>query len=300
MPELTEPKVFIIILNWNGKKDTIECLNSLKSLKYSNFEIVVVDNASSDGSVSAIKDQFPEITLLQNTTNLGYAGGNNIGLRYAMTHEVAYAWILNNDTVVHKDALGSLVEKIKSDQNIGMCGSRLIYYHDRQTIQALGGGVYNKWFGTTAHVGANEPATTDFSEEEIERKLDYIVGASMLVSDRFLEEVGLISEDYFLYYEELDWALRGKDKFRLGYADKSLVYHKEGASVKGDNLTLNKKSRLSDYYQIKNRLKFTWKFYPYHLPTVYLSVFYSMLNRIKRRQWKRIPMILKICITFNK
>ncbi|MGK7371041.1 MAG: hypothetical protein ACNS64_12575, partial [Candidatus Halalkalibacterium sp. M3_1C_030] len=208
--------------------------------------------------------------------------------------------ILNNDTVVDKNALGSLVKKMKIDGSIGICGSRLVYYHDRETIQALGGGRYNKWLGTTKHIGANEPASTDFAEEEIERRLDYIVGASMLVSKPFLEEVGLLSEDYFLYYEELDWAIRGKETFRLGYADNSLVFHKEGASIKGNNVNLNSKSRLSDYYQIKNRLKFTWKFYPHFLPVVYLTVFYSILNRIKRKQWKRIPMIIKICFTFNK
>lgn len=300
MPALIEPKVHIIILNWNGKEDTIECLHSLRALDYPNFEIVVVDNASTDGSTAEIKDKFPGITLLESEINLGYAGGNNIGLRYALKHETDYVWILNNDTLVDKNALGSLLAKMKGDQSIGICGSRLIYNHDRETIQALGGGTYNKWLGITAHIGANEPASAEFSEKEVERQLDYIVGASMLVSDRFLEEVGLLSEDYFLYYEELDWALRGKEKFSLGYADKSLVYHKEGASIKGNNLKLNSKSRLSDYYQIKNRLKFTWKFYPHFLPFVYLTVFYSILNRIKRKQWKRIPMILRICFTFNK
>ncbi|MGK7368687.1 MAG: glycosyltransferase family 2 protein, partial [Candidatus Halalkalibacterium sp. M3_1C_030] len=139
MPALTEPKVHIIILNWNGKEDTIECLNSLKALEYPNFEIVVVDNASSDGSVSEIKDKFPETTLLESEINRGYAGGNNIGLRYALNHDSDYAWILNNDTVVDKNALGSLVKKMKIDGSIGICGSRLVYYHDRETIQALGG-----------------------------------------------------------------------------------------------------------------------------------------------------------------
>jgi len=300
MSELTEPKVHIIILNWNGKEDTIECLKSIKGLRYSNYETVVIDNASTDGSVSEIEHTFPGITLLESEINRGYAGGNNIGLRYALDHDADYVWILNNDTIVHENALGSLIEKIEADSSIGICGSRLIYYHDRETIQALGGGTYNKWLGTTAHVGANEPASIHFNEKEIERRLDYIVGASMLVSDQFLKEVGLLSEDYFLYYEELDWSLRAKGTFKLGYADSSLVYHKEGASIKGNNVKLNSKSRLSDYYQIKNRLKFTWKFYPQFLPVVYLTVFYSMLNRIKRKQWKRIPMILNICFTFNK
>ena len=294
------PRVHIVLLNWNGWQDTIECLGSLEDLEYPNFEITVVDNASTDGSVRKIKERYPGITLIENESNLGYAGGNNIGLRYALEHNADYVWLLNNDTVVHKDALISLIDRMRKSSSIGICGSRLIYYHDRETIQALGGGVYNKWLGTTEHVGANKPVNIDCDEHRIEQQLDYIVGASMLVSRQFLKEVGLLSEDYFLYYEELDWAMRGREKFKPGFAYDSIVYHKEGASIKATNRQLNAKSRLSDYYQIKNRLKFTFKFYPHLLPFVYLTMFYTIFNRMKRNQWNRIPMILKLCFTFNR
>lgn len=294
------PRVHIVLLNWNGWQDTIECLKSLENLEYPNFEIVVVDNASTDDSVREIKERYPGINLLESESNLGYAGGNNIGLRYALEHDTDYVWLLNNDTVVHKDALSSLIDKMREKPSAGICGSRLIYYHDRDTIQALGGGIYNKWLGTTEHICANKPASKDYDEHRIEQQLDYIVGASMLVSRQFLEEVGLLSEDYFLYYEELDWATRGREKFKLGFAHNSIVYHKEGASIEATNRQLNTKSRLSDFYQIKNRLKFTFKFYPHLLPFVYLTMFYTIFNRMKRNQWNRIPMILKLCFTFNR
>ncbi len=294
------PRVHIVLLNWNGWQDTIECLESLEDLEYPNFEVVVVDNASTDDSVNEIKEKYPGITLLESDYNLGYAGGNNIGLCYALEDNADYVWLLNNDTVVHKDALRSLIDKMREKPSAGICGSRLIYYHDRETLQALGGGIYNKWLGTTEHIGANKPASNDYDEHRIEQQLDYIVGASMLVSRQFLEEVGLLSEDYFLYYEELDWAMRGREKFKLGFAGNSIVYHKEGASIKATNRQLNAKSRLSDYYQIKNRLKFTFKFYPHLLPFVYLTMFYTIFNRMKRNQWNRIPMILKLCFTFNR
>lgn len=300
MTPKTDPRVYIIILNWNGLEDTIECLDSLKDLKYSNFDVIVVDNASTDNSVREIRKKYPGVIILESDKNLGYAGGNNLGLKYALNRNADFVWLLNNDTVVREDALSHLIKKMTENTSIGICGSRLIYYHNPDTIQALGGGRYNRCLGVTTHVGSDESADLKWEEREIEQKLDYIVGASMMVSRNFIEEVGLLSEDYFLYYEELDWATRGKEKFNLGFASDSIVYHKEGASTQGNNQQLNSKSRLSDYYQIKNRIKFTLKFYPYKLPFVYLSLFVSLINRGRRGQWDRIPMILKLLFTFNR
>lgn len=223
-----------------------------------------------------------------------------MGIRLAMEHGADYIWILNNDTVVEKKALTALVKKIEGNASIGICGSRIVYYHQRDTIQALGGGSYNKWLGLTTNFGQLQQFDTPFDVQDIEANLDFIIGASMFVSKSFIEEVGLISEDYFLYYEEVDWGIKAKKKFNLGFAPDSIVYHKEGASIGASNRDKKNKSRLSDYYLIKNRLKLTYKFYPYLLPLVYLTNIYSIFNRIKRNQWERIPMILKLFFTFNR
>lgn len=296
----TMPCVHIVLLNWNGWQDTIECLKSLEDLEYPNFEIVVVDNASTDNSVSKIKEEYPEIVLLRSRSNLGYAGGNNLGIEYALKHNTDYVWLLNNDTIVDEFALLNLVDRIEEDSSLGMCGSKVVYYHQRDTVQVLAGGSYNKWLGITTNFGQHQHVDTDFDTEQIEENLDFIIGASMLISRSFLKDIGLISEDYFLYYEEVDWGIRAKGKYDLGFASDSIVYHKEGSSIGATNLDKSNKSKLSDYYLIKNRFKITFKFYPYLLPFIYLTTFYSILNRIKRKQWDRIPMIFKLCFTFNR
>src|SRR5699024_601070 len=293
------PQVYIVIVNWNGWEDTIECLESLKQLDYPHYSVIVIDNGSSGQSVEEIGKRFPEVLLNQNESNLGFAGGNNVGIRYALERGADYVWLLNNDTVVDREALSTLVEYMNGRPNIGICGSKLIYYHKQDTLQALGGGYFNKWLGTVTTLGNRQPIDRNFDKEEVEDSLDYIIGASMMVSKNFLEVVGLLNEDYFLYFEELDWAMRAKQKFSLGFCPQSIVYHKEGAST-GADLQKRSRSKQSDYYQLKNRLKFTCNFFPFFLPCTYLSVVYALFNRIKRGQWDRIPMILKLMFTFNR
>lgn len=125
------PKVSIVILNWNGVKDTLECLESCFKIDYPNFEVIVVDNASLDGSLEKIKEKFPQVTLLQNSQNLGYAEGNNVGMRYAVTRGADYFWLLNNDTTVEVGALKMLVEVMESVPSVGLA-SPVIYSYDNQ------------------------------------------------------------------------------------------------------------------------------------------------------------------------
>lgn len=294
------PKVYIILVNWNGWEDTVECLHSLEKLDYSNSSVIVVDNDSTDHSVKEIKSRFTDITLIENDENKGFAGGNNVGIKYALQQNADYVWLLNNDTIVDKQALSALVAYMEEDRKIGICGSKLIYCYQRDTIQALGGGSYNKWLGITKNIGQNKSVDFTYNPKKVEERLDYVGGASMLVSRKFINEIGLLSEEYFLYYEEIDWAIRAKGKFKLGFAPQSIVYHKEGQSTGGSQLQLNDKSIQSDYYQLKNRLKFSYNFFPLSLPMVYLSLVYAMITRTRRGQWKRIPMIMKLMFTFNK
>jgi GT2 family glycosyltransferase len=297
---INAPKVFIILVNWNGWQDTIECLQSLEVLDYPNREVVVVDNGSTDQSVQKIRTEHPDVTLIESKENRGFAGGNNLGINYAVVKDADYCWLLNNDTVVEKGALFALVDRIERDPAIGICGSKLVYYHQRDTIQALAGGTYNKWLGVSIKIGGQVSADSEIEPAEVEEQLDFIIGASMLVSREFIREVGLLNEEYFLYYEEIDWATRAEGKFKLGFAPESIVYHKEGASIGGRQNQPAEKSRKSDYYQLKNRLKFTATFYPLYLPVVYGTVILAIFNRILRGQWNRIPMIIKLMFSFNK
>ena len=290
------PHVFIVLLNWNGWQDTDACLRSLEGLSYPNVTVVVVDNASADGSEARLRERHPELTLLQSGGNLGFAGGNNVGLRYALKRGAAYVWLLNNDTLVEPNALTQLVTKMQRDPDIGLCGSTLLYEAQRDTVQALGGARYNRWLGTVQHIGQHQRRAAKIDEVSSERQLDYLIGASTLASRAFLEQIGLLQEDYFLYFEELDWATRAKGTFKLGYAAASVVYHKEGSSIGGSDVVKDQKSYTSDFYSLRNRVRFTRRFYPYALPSVYAGLLLALINRLRRRQWGRVGLILKIML----
>ncbi len=311
--------IYIIVLNWKGAEDTIACINSLFRIRNSEFRVVICDNASPDNSYAHIRgwlinqqdlssnymaqhslvelDQIqslhyliPEneqsVYFIQTGSNLGYAGGNNVGIRFAMNQpDMRYVWILNNDTEVEPDSLYHMVKRCESDLKIGICGSRLVYYHDKQKLQGLGG-IINPWLCTTKHYAAFEKSDLVFNDKDIENNIDYIIGASMLLSRSLLEKVGLLCEDYFLYYEEVDLAQRAKPYFRIGVASDSIVYHKEGASTGGN------KNFISDSCYLKNRLLIAKRFFPKTYWLVRLSYIAPMFNRIRRLQY----LSFKLCV----
>jgi len=245
-----------------------------------------------------IGDKESKLILIQTDDNLGFAGGNNVGLRYALSRgDFEYVWLLNNDTIIRSDTLSHLVKRIGKSNDIGMCGSTLLYYDKQHIIQAYGGGIYNKWFGFSRHIGAFNDFNKPIDQKSVETKMDYVVGSSMIIPKKFLEDVGLMSEEYFLYFEEIDWATRAKKNYTLAYAPESIVYHKEGISSGAGN-NPKQKSAYSDYFFIRSRLLYTRKFYPFVLPTVYLGLLLTIFNRIVRRQYKRVVMIIKII--FNR
>ena len=327
--------VYILILNWNGWADTIECLESVFHNDYAKFRVIIADNDSQDGSLEHIKawadgrldvlvnknnpllsyifppvpkpisyveydykycskgfvaaDKNKDLILIRTGANLGFAGGNNIGLKYALTNDdIEYVWLLNNDTVIKYDALSQLVLRMENSVKVGMIGSTLCYYSNPKIIQALGGAEYNKWFGTSHHVGGHSNISTLVDIKENNLHLDYIVGASILVPKPFLVNVGLMSEDYFLYYEELDWAIRGKKiGWKLAYAKNSVVFHKEKKSI-GSNSDGSERSEISDFYNLRNRFIITRKYFPYYIISVYLSFIIVIYKRIRRGQIGRL------------
>lgn len=321
-------KVYIIILNWNGWKDTIECLESVLKSDYKNYQVIICDNHSQDDSVnkiklwaegklnpfkskvesidstsvekpiqyreyswndikdiSSIKQDECSLILLKIEENKGFSGGNNVGINFALKQkDTKYIWLLNNDTVIKRDTLTQLIGYFKSRKNIGICGSKLMQYYNPDSVQSLGGR-YNKWIGTNSNIKKIREM----------KKMDYVIGASMLVSKELINDIGMLSEDYFLYFEELDWALRAKMKYTIDCACSSIVYHKEGASI-GSNSNGKLRSELSDYYLIRNRLLITKKFFKYCMLTVYCGLFITFLKRIWRGQYRRAKMVLEIIL----
>ncbi|MBI1910222.1 MAG: glycosyltransferase family 2 protein [Deltaproteobacteria bacterium] len=334
-------KVYILLVNWNGWADTLECLESVFRNTYKDYCVIVCDNGSRDGSLGQLKawaegrlDILPaspslkrfswppvpkpipyieynrqeaekcghseegisaRLILIQSGEDLGFAGGTNIELRYILArNDFKHVWLLNNDTVIHPDALQHLLKEVSDSPPIGICGSTLLYYHTPNVIQALGGASFNKWFSLSHHIGAFKKFPVKLKKFRVLQKTDYVIGASMLVSRSFLLDAGLMNEDYFAYYEELDWMLNAKNKHEIGYAPESLVYHKEGISLGGTRRKRKDKSFLSDYFTVRSRFIFTMKFYPYCLPTVLFTTFVKLCVFALRRQWDRIQMTLKL------
>lgn len=331
-------RVYVVLVNFNSWRDTIDCLETLLRSDFPDFRVLVCDNGSSDGSLDQLArwaegscDYHPpdgELSRLRGSAlerpvryaryqkeaaeaggdpaenaplvlvdcggNLGFAGGNNVGLRYALARgDLDYAWLLNNDTVVEPEALGLLVQRLAEVPGAGLGGSTLLHYGDRGRIQALGGGWYCKWLGLAWHLGRLGRWPRKVERDAVERRMSYPVGASLMVSRAFLREVGLMSEEYFLYFEELDWVLRAKARFALVYAPESVVYHKVGASI-GTSSNPGKKSLACDYWNARNRIFFTARFFPRALPTVYLVLLGTLSTRILLGRWDRVGMLLRL------
>ena len=200
--------------------------------------------------------------------NYGFAGGVNIGIRCAIADSrVEYVWVLNNDTVVDRSCLSRMCARMMANPRAGMCGSQLLFYSQPTVVQVIGGARYSRWFGRSKLICAGSPSNAQFDIRRIERRIDHLSGASMLVSRAFIERIGLMEERYFLYFEEVDWATRGRRHFEFVCAGDAVVYHKEGSSIGSSRVRANR-STLSAYFMVRSRLRYTRRFHPWALPTV--------------------------------
>src|ERR1700744_698771 len=208
------PHVVCIIVNWNGWKDTIGCLNSLKRCTYPNLTVIVVDNGSTNDSVSRIRAAHPDIKLLESEKNLGFPAGNNIAIRYAMSQEVEYFWLLNNDTEADPDALSTLVAKAVTNKRIGAVSSICYYYDKPDTVQVWAGARANLWIGYVRNATSPHP----------DEWFHGIYGASMLLSRAALQDAGTLDERFFLYWDETELSFRlHKKGWQLAAAPDSRV-----------------------------------------------------------------------------
>ncbi|MDA8169534.1 MAG: glycosyltransferase family 2 protein [Nitrospiraceae bacterium] len=229
------------------------------------------------GLYGQLKSVSHPLIIIRTGWNLGYAGGNNVGIRYALKKSgFDYIWILNNDTEIKKDTLPEMIACAESDEKTGMVGSKLLYHHNPAFIQMAGGGRINPYAGNVAIIAGN---ARDDGKWDHPFELDYACGASLLVRKKAIESVGLMDEKYFLYWEDVDWGVRARRKgFKLAYCPKSVLLHKEG----GTSGSLSPKT---DYYWVRNGLYFTRKFYPYFLPLIPFSylVKHTVIRKLKRQ-----------------
>jgi len=244
---LSEPLVYIIILNYNGYKDTIECIHSLKDIDYKNYKIVVVDNNSVDNSIEKIKNTFNEIVVLNTGINLGYAGGNNYGIKYALENKANYICVINNDVIVDRNFLKPLVDYMENNKNVGIVGPAVCEYYDKNIVQSTGAKI-NLAKGNVPLINYGKKYSNITKSKVIE--CDYISGACLLFRKDLVNEIGYIPESYFLFYEETEWCLKVKRRgYKVVCLPNSKIYHKGSASVK--NI-----SGLSEYLGFRNRVVF--------------------------------------------
>ncbi|MHB1187329.1 glycosyltransferase [Thiobacillus sp.] len=244
-PVSDAPKIAIVVLNWNGKEDTLECLTSIGKLDYPNYEVIVVDNGSTDDSVDAIRTKFPKFSVLETRKNLGYAGGNNVGIRQALEQGAEFILVLNNDTVVSPQLLDKLVSAAAQHPDAGFLGPRLLYY-DRPEKVWFDGANWNTSINYFRYPGQNAHAS---SLSLTDHETDYVCGAALFVRATTARQIGLMDERYFLVWEEVDWCYRAREAgWRSIVVPQATLLHKVGVSFGGED------SPLRTYFAIRNEL----------------------------------------------
>ena len=240
---MLRPLVSIISINYNQAKVTCQLLASLEKVTYPNVEIIIVDNASPSDDLSCIELGYPNVKLIRSSENLGFAGGNNLGILEAQGE---YLLFLNNDTEVEADFLEPLVALFENDETAGIASPKIMYF-GTDLIQYAGSKGINPWTGRSITIGHLEK---DEGLHNNSMKTELADGAAIMVPKKTLHNVGLMPELFFLYYEELDWVESIKRAgYSCHYVANSTIYHKESISV-------GKESVLKTYYMNRNRLLF--------------------------------------------
>ncbi|MHA7059254.1 glycosyltransferase family 2 protein [Aquimarina sp. M1] len=333
-------KFYIILVNFNGLQDTIECLESLYHFEDQNFHIIIIDNSNLYNDFDDLKNwasgekqfeintTFPQyvkpligksldyvslqeedlenkffeqkLLIVKAKENKGFAAANNIALHYIKKFGSSdnYIWLLNNDTIVAPDTLHQIKEKLKniSKKEIEntLLGTPLLEYDQPSKIQTIGG-KYHKFSGITSHLGEGRSPIDNIKINNY--KVDYPIGASMIISIAFIKKVGLLNEEYFLFFEELDWAERAKKiggKVRV--LDVFGVYHKQGKSTL--SVEKNKKTDFIDLTSLRNRILFSKRYYKNYLWSVkFFILTVTIFRRFKSGNFYRIPKIIKLVFT---
>lgn len=262
---MNKNKVYSVILNWNNYRDTIECVHSIQKTTYPNYEIVIVDNGSADDSQKILEKEFPKIKLIQTGKNLGFAGGNNQGIKYALERGADLVWVLNPDTIVASDTLGKMVQGI-SKNDVGIVAPK-IYYYDFPNKVWFVGSLLSLKTGRAEHVRYGEIDKGQFDKELC---LKWAPGTSLLIKKEVFEKVGFFDEKYFLFYEDVDFCVRArKTGFKIRFSPEAKIWHKVGSTV-------GRRNPDNEYYKTRNRLYFVKKF-----NQAFFGVVFSMLFGLK-------------------
>lgn len=284
MAFISETSVAIILVNWNGLEFTLACLASLRKVDYPTFKVILVDNASSNEEGLRIKKAFPEIHLIQNQENLGFTGGNNVGIRYALEQGFSHVLLLNNDTEVKPDFLGEMLLQFSQQPHLGVVQPLILFLHNPKIIWSAGG-KFLPFSGRAITLG-DQDVLADYSTNK--QELDWATGCCFLIKREALLHCGLLNDSYFTYFEDVEWSLRiRKSGFGIGLAEKAIVYHEAGAASKKKN----SEGTLSPnvfYFHVRNQyfllreLKITYGFVYHSFRFLLWAGYFMMRGRFQK------------------
>ncbi len=240
---MNEPLVWILLLNYNRYLDTVECVESIKTISYKNYKILIIDNYSTDNSFQQLKNNFKDLEVISTNENLGYTGGINFGINYLKKYSPEFILILNNDTIVTKSFLENLVDALSNNDNAAAACGTILCEHDRDSIWYASGKIIN-WRGLAIHLNKGKK----FSSLNINsnKKTEFITGCMILLKVEHLGRIGLEDNRFYMYLDDIEYSQRIRSKgLELLYVHNSIIYHK----VEGE-----KESPFKLYYSVRNRL----------------------------------------------
>lgn len=244
--------IYIILVNFNNYNDTIKCLQSLQNINYKNFKILIVDNGSKNNSIEEISTYITDnVIVLKSKENHGFAGGNNIGIKYALENGADYILLLNNDTEVEVNFLSNMLKTAEENENIGLVGCKIKYYNNKKLLWYAGGEI--DWF---KFIGSNT-GIKNYDNKMIDKKkeITFVTGCCMLIKREVVEKVGMLPDEYFMYFEDVDFCVRVKEAgYKIIYEPTAVIYHKVGLSGGGEE------SPFSIKWCTRNRIYFMNKY----------------------------------------
>ena len=287
-----QKQLAIVLVNWNSFELTKDSLASLQNTSFTNYDCIVVDNGSDDDSAQQLENSFLNIILLRAGENIGFTGGNNLGMQFALDKGYEYIMMLNNDVELAPNFLEPLVEKLNQDKNIAAVQPLIYFHHDKNLIWNAGS-TYNAWFGICATPNYNQRDALH-AQTNLQKNIDWITGCAFMIRASVLKQVGLLKQGFFIYYEDVDLSFRIKAAgYQLAYAPSSVIYHIAGMShktkEKGKEGFVSPKVH---FLNARNRIWFLKEHTPlWAIPTVVLfNVFYFFsigFYFIFRARWQK-------------
>ncbi|MDX2302978.1 MAG: glycosyltransferase family 2 protein [Microscillaceae bacterium] len=280
------PLVSIVSVNWNKPEITLDMVKSFKHVTYPNYELIIVDNGSTMGDIDPVKN-YPHVKLIKTGKNLGFAGGTNAGIRRAKGQ---YILLLNNDTIVPPHFLEPMVELMEQDIHIGIVSPKIYYFDSPQVIQFAGTTEINKITGRGHKIGYLQEDDGSY-DQTVPTALTH--GACMMVRKQVFQEIGLLSELYFMYYEEYDFCERAKKAgWTCYYTGKSYIHHRE-------SMSMGKHNPMKTYYMFRNRWLYMrriekgWNYYLFLLYFLTVSIPKNMFAHLFKREITHVQSIFK-------